>query len=348
MIDFANVRGHYSINSDLICHRAFILNHVCWNMKNRKFVATAPIGEPAISILECIAPLETAPTPDVDAIIGMRAGMIGLVCRGEGRANRQTIEACEDLQVIGRTGVGYDSVDVDAATERRIPVIIAPKNDFAVAEGALALLLSLIKLLPLADRAVKNGNWQWRYSRLSGDMTGKTLGLVGVGRIGRQLARLVKPFDVDVIAFDPYADVDAEDAVQVELDELISRSDFISLHTPLNDETQGMINADRLAQMKLGVILINTSRGAVVESLDVLADALDSGQLSGVGLDVFPVEPPDTSHRIFRDPRCLCAPHQVGTSELAMYRIYESMANDMVAVVKGEKPQHCVNPQVLT
>jgi D-3-phosphoglycerate dehydrogenase len=316
-------------------------------MKNRRFVATAPIGEPAISILEGVAPLETASTPDVDTIIGMRDGMIGLVCRGEGGANRRTIEACDALQVIGRTGVGYDSVDVDAATERHIPVIIAPKNDFAVAEGALAMLLSLIKLLPLADRAVKDGNWQWRYSQLTGDMTGKTLGLIGVGRIGRKLARLVKPFDVTVIAFDPYADVDTADAMQVELDELISRSDFISLHTPLNDETRGMINAERIAQMKAGVILINTSRGAVVESLDVLADALDSGQLAAVGLDVFPVEPPDASHRIFRDPRCLCAPHQVGTSELAMYRIYESMANDMVAVIEGREPNHCVNPQVL-
>jgi phosphoglycerate dehydrogenase-like enzyme len=204
------------------------------------------------------------------------------------------------------------------------------------------MLLTLVKMLPMANQAVKNGDWQWRYSQLSGDLTGKTLGLIGVGRIGSHLIKLIEPFDVKVLAYDPYADIDT-----VELDELLANSDFISLHTPLNDETRGMINAKRIAQMKRGAILINTSRGAVVESLDVLADALESRQLAAVGLDVFPNEPPDITHRIFSDPRCLCAPHFIGVSELAMHRIYESMANDMVAVIQGRRPKYCVNPQVL-
>ena len=161
----------------------------------------------------------------------------------------------------------------------------------------------------------------------------------------KRIVKIAKAFDVNVIAFDPY--IETAEIMLVGLDELLGRSDFISLHTPLNDETRGMINAQRISQMKYGAILINTARGAIVENLDVLAEALDSGRLSAVGLDVFPVEPPDVSHRIFQSPRCLCSPHLVGTSELAMYRIYESMANDMLAVLKGRKPKYCVNPQVL-
>ncbi len=311
---------------------------------SKRFVTTAPIGEPAISILGKLAPLETALAPDEVTMMTMLEDTIGIVCRGEGGASRELIEAATSLKVIGRCGAGYDSVDVAAATDSGIPLVFAPVSGFAVAEGALALLLSLVKLLPMSDAAVKRGDWQWRYSHASGDMAEKTLGLIGVGRIGGHLAKLAQPFGMTVLAYDPYAQ-DSEIEC-VELDELLSRSDYISLHTPLNDETRGLVNADTLAKMKKGAILINTARGGVVESLDVLADALDSGQLAAVGLDVFPAEPPDTTHRIFRDERCLCAPHLVGSSELAMRRIYESMANDMIAVIEGRRPSFCVNPEV--
>ena len=315
-------------------------------MNTQRIVATAPIGEPAISILDRVAKLETAPAPDEQTMMTMLDGTIAIVCRGEGGASRKLIEAADALKVIGRCGAGYDSVDVAAATERGIPLVIAPVGGFAVAEGALAMLLSLVKLLPMADHAVKRGDWKWRYDHLSGDMAEKTLGLIGVGRIGSHLAKLVQPFTMTVLAYDPYANVSGIE--QVELDELLVRSDYISLHTPLNDETRDLINAECIAKMKRGAILINTSRGGVIESLDVLADALDSGRLAAVGLDVFPTEPPDTSHRIFKNPRCLCSPHLVGGSELAMSRIYESMANDMVAVIAGRRPRFCVNPEIFS
>lgn len=315
-------------------------------MSKQRIVATARIGEPAITILNRIAKLETAPAPDEKTVMAMLEGTTAIVCRGEGGASRQLIEAAESLKVIGRCGAGYDSVDVVCATERGIPLVIAPVGGFAVAEGALAMLLSLVKLLPMGDHAVRTGNWQWRYNHLSGDMTEKTLGLIGFGRIGSHLAELVRPFSMTVLVCDPWVDVTGVE--QVELDELLARSDYLSLHTPLNDDTRGLIDAERIAKMKRGAILINTSRGGVIESLDVLADALDSGQLAAVGLDVFPSEPPDTSHRIFHDPRCLCSPHLVGGSQLAMYRIYESMANDMTAVLSGGRPRFCVNPEVFS
>ena len=319
-------------------------------MHEQRFVTTAPIGHTAIAILEKVAPVETAPKPDEETMMGMLEGTIGIVVRGEGKATARMIEAARELKVIGRTGVGYDSVDVEAATAHKVPLVYAPVGGFAVAEAALALLLALVKNVWHADQWVKNGQWNERYNHLSGDMADHTLGIVGLGRIGSQLAALIKPFGMTILGHDPVVDAKGAEemgASWVELDELLASSDYVSLHMPLNDQTRGLINADRIARMKQGAILINTARGAVIESLDVVADALDSGQLAGVGLDVFPVEPPDVSHRVFQHPNLLCAPHFLGTSTLAMERIYASMALDMVAVIGKRVPKFCVNPEAL-
>ena len=319
-------------------------------MHEQRFVTTAPIGHTAIAILEKVAPVETAPKPDEETMMGMLEGTIGIVVRGEGKATARMIEAARELKVIGRTGVGYDSVDVEAATAHQVPLVYAPVGGFAVAEAALALLLALVKNVWHADQWVKNGHWNERYNHLSGDMADHTLGIVGLGRIGSQLAALIKPFGMTILGHDPVVDAKGAEAMGaswVELDELLASSDYVSLHMPLNDQTRGLINADRIARMKQGAILINTARGAVIESLDVVADALDSGQLAGVGLDVFPVEPPDVSHRVFQHPNLLCAPHFLGTSTLAMERIYASMALDMVAVIGKRVPKFCVNPEAL-
>lgn len=316
----------------------------------KQIVATAPIGRAAIEILEQIAPVVTSASPDDSSLLAFAENMIGLVVRGESRATKQLIEACPELQVIGRPGAGYDSVDIAAATARRIPVIFAPLGGFAVAEGALALLLALIKKIPVCDQVVRQGSWKKRYEITVGDMTEHALGIIGLGRIGAHFARLAQPFQMTVLGYDPFLSSKPAglDFVQfVELPELLHRSDFVSLHVPLSSETKGLINRERIAQMKRGAILVNTARGGVIDGLDVLADALEAGQLGAVGLDVFPTEPPDASHRIFRDPRLICAPHLLGVSELATERIYRSMANDMVAVFEHRPPRYCVNPEAL-
>ena len=196
---------------------------------------------------------------------------------------------------------------------------------------------------------MKGGQWRRRYEYHTGDLVGHTLGIVGMGRIGLRLAELARPFDLTVLGHDPYVDDHRLIELGIEpvkLGELLRRSDYVSLHVALSDETRGLINRERLAGMKRGAILINAARGGVVEGLDVVADALESGQLGGAGLDVFPEEPPDASHRIFKHPRCLCAPHMTGVSALAMERVFRSMATDMVAVVQGRRPEYCVNPEV--
>jgi D-3-phosphoglycerate dehydrogenase len=311
---------------------------------NPRIIATAPIDRTAIEILEQVAPVKVAPSPEESVVTGMLQHAIGLVCRGESKITSRMIASCPTLRVIGRPGAGYDSVDIVAASARKIPVVYAPVAGFAVAEGALALLLALVKKIPLADSLVKTGQWNRRYEISTGDMMGRTLGIVGLGRIGSQLAKLVHPFDMTVLGYDPV--VTDTKVTMLPLDELLARSDFVSLHVPLNEQTRGLMNRARIATMKRGAILINTARGGVIETLDVLADALDSGQLGAVGLDVFPTEPPDISHRIFRHPNLICAPHLLGVSELGMDRIYRSMANDMVAVLQGRAPRFCVNPEV--
>jgi phosphoglycerate dehydrogenase-like enzyme len=314
-----------------------------------RIVSTAPIDRTAIDILEQAAPVEIAPSPDEHVLMQMLVGTIGLVCRGEGKITGGMIDAAPQLRVIGRPGAGFDAVDIRAATRRGIPVVYAPVSGFAVAEGAMALLLALVKKVFLADSLVKTGNWNHRYAVSTGDMTGHTLGIVGAGRIGLQLAKLANAFEMTVLGYDPYASAAqaaAHGVTLVDLGDLLAHSDFVSLHMPLNEETRGLINRERIAMMKRGAILINTARGGVIENLDVLDEALASGHLSAVGLDVFPTEPPDVRHPVFARPNFICAPHLLGVSEVGMERIYRSMASDMVAVLEGRRPGFCVNPEV--
>ena len=314
-----------------------------------RIVLTSPIAQVGIQILEQAAPVETAAAADEATLLGLMPTAIGLVVRGEGKATAAMIDAAPQLAVIGRPGAGYDTVDVAAATARRIPLVYAPIGGFAVAEGALALLLALVKMLPRCDQIVRAGEWNERYNFATGDISGHTMGIIGLGRIGLGLARLMQPFGATLLGHDPHVNPAALENVPielVELDDLLSRSDYVSLHPLLNEATRGLINRERLSLMRPGSMLINLSRGGVIDSLDTLADALNQGRLAGVGLDVFPTEPPDVTHPIFQDPRCIFAPHILGASALAMDRICRSMASDMVKVIRGERPEHCVNPEV--
>ena len=318
-------------------------------MKDKRIVLSGPINQSAIDLLSQVATVQIAPASDEETMLGLLENTIGLVARGEGRVTGRMINACDSLRVIGRSGAGYDTVDIKAATQRKVPVVYAPVGSFAVAEGALAMLMALVKKIPACDRIVKSNQWQKRYEFSTGDMAEHTLGIVGLGRIGSYLAKLAQPFEMTILGYDPYVSPEnsREKGVEpVELDDLLERSDYVSLHVPLSEKTRGLINGDRIARMKKGAILINAARGGIVESLDVLAEGLESGQLGAVGLDVFPTEPPDISHRIFKNPNCVCTPHMLGVSELAMERICQTMAQGMTDVLKGCTPRYCVNPEV--
>ncbi len=292
-----------------------------------------------------------AAEPTLEGLMREIAPAVALVVRGQVQITAALMDAAPNLRVIGRTGVGYDTVDIDAATARGIAVVYTPgAGARAVAEAAFAFMLALCKMIAHWDHETKKGNWQARIASQGTDLDQKTLGIIGLGRIGQIVAKMAKPFEMNVVAYDPYLDpavARALDVKLIDLDTLMSQADFVTLHCPQNDETMGLINRTRLKQMKPGAFLINLARGGVIESLDPIYEMLVSGHLRGAALDVFLVEPPDHTHPIFGLQNCLVSPHAMATSEGAMRRIYESMANDMTAILAGNTPNYVVNPEVL-
>jgi D-3-phosphoglycerate dehydrogenase len=207
----------------------------------------------------------------------------------------------------------------------------------------------LVKRLPELDQKTRSGQWQARDTTVIGDLQGAVVGIIGLGRIGGHVARLLRAFDAHVICYDPVISKDAAAAVGaelVDLEPLLSQSDIISLHAPMGPQTQGMINRKSLSLVKKGAIFVNLARGGLMESLDVVLEALNSGQLSAVGLDVFPVEPPDTSHPIFQHPRVVCTPHALGLSVKGAQAIFEMASRGMAEVLEGRTPENVVNPEV--
>lgn len=312
-------------------------------------LCTGPISEEAAALLAPFGDVVVAPDGGEATLMGLLGTAVGLVVRGDAITAR-ALTAAPGLRVIGRSGAGYNNVDIAAATARKIPVVYTPGvNAHAVAEASLAMMLALCKHLIHWDRQLKAGQWSSRNDLRNEDLFEQPLGIVGFGNVGRALAGKALALGMTVMAHDPYADAAAARGMGVtltDLDDLFARSKFISLHAAVTQENQGMIDRRRLALCRRGTYLVNLARGELVESLDVLHDALNNGTLAGVGLDVFAPEPPDVRHPIFTHPCCLTAPHALGMTRNVMNKIFRQMAGDMAAVLRGERVKNVVNPQV--
>ena len=312
---------------------------------------TGPVGEVVDRELSPFGELVVTPDIEEATLVRLAADAVAIVCRGEARITGPVIDAAPELRVIGRTGVGVDSIDLAAAGARGIPVVNTPgANARSVAEGALTFTLVLLKEVFHWDRQVRAGNWAARYELITRDLEDTVLGIVGFGNIGRTLASLALPLGLKVVVSDPF--VSAEDAraagvTLLPLEELLAQADVVSLHATLTPETEGLIDAATLALMKPDAVLINLGRGGLIDGLDILHRALESGRLRAVALDTFEPEPPDLGHPIFRHERCICSPHVLGLTPGAMQRIYVSMAQDMAAVLAGRRPRYCVNPETV-
>jgi len=316
-------------------------------------LCTQPLDDAyAVQTLSRYGPVVLASDMSEAGLATLASQARAIVVRGQVPVTKTVIDAAPDLEVIGRTGVGVDMIDVAAAAVRGVPVVYTPGiGARAVAEGAMAYMLSLCKMLPYWDAELKAGNWAARFDRQAGDLAGRTLGIVGLGRIGSLVARMAQAFAMTVIAYSPTTPAGRARACQVELvalDALMRRSHVITLHCPYTRDTHGLINRERLALVQDGTLLINLARGGVIESLDLLDEMLASGQLGGVALDVFDPEPPDVRHPIFRRSNCLASPHAMGTTRGAWAAIMKSMADDMAAVMDGAAPRYVVNPGRLT
>ncbi len=275
------------------------------------------------------------------------AGMDGILAGGD-YGNPYTLEKADRLKIIARSGVGYDRIDLDLCTRRGIVVTNTPgAMADAVADEALALMLALIRRIFEGDRRVKAGEYAVTVAE---DLAAMTLGLVGCGRIGAEVARRAAAFKMSILVHDPWGDraaIQALGATLVPLDELLARADVVSLHTPLTRENKGMVNADFLGRMKQCSYLINTARGGLVNEEDLIA-ALRNGPLAGAGLDCQASEPPEgLSLDLVRLDNVIAMPHSASNTVTSRERVATWAAQSIIDCLEGRIPQHVVNKEVL-
>lgn len=275
------------------------------------------------------------------------SGAIAVVARGSSIVDAQLLASTPRVRVIGRSGVGVELVDLRAATLRKIPVVVTPgAGSDAVAEGTLALILSVVKRLGPLTELVRTQSWSERDTVPIGDLHGTCLGLVGYGNIGRRVAELARSFGMRVAVCDPYlVSGSVEDPVEVvSLEKLLRAADVVSLHAPLTHETRGLVGAEQLGLLKQGAVLVNCARGGLVD-LDAVHDALMAGRLAGVGIDVFDPEPP-RDHPVFHHPNVMLTPHVMGLTPRARRLTFQAMADGMAAVLAGGRALHIANPEL--
>jgi phosphoglycerate dehydrogenase-like enzyme len=267
------------------------------------------------------------------------------------RYTRESFAGVERLTVIARFGVGYDNVDLQAATDANVAVFIVPEGvKRPVAESVLTLMLALSKKLLMKDKLTREGRWRQHMGYLGNQLGGRTLGLIGVGNIGSEVVRLVKPFEMRVLAFDPYAQPERAASLNVgltDLDTVLRESDFVSVNCPLTPETRHLIGAREFALMKPSAYFINTARGAIVDQ-KALTAALQSGQIAGAGIDVFEVEPVPPDEPLLQLENVIVTPHGVCWTEECLRDNGRLDCIGLLKVSRGEAPDNVVNKEVLS
>lgn len=245
-----------------------------------------------------------------------------------------------NMRLLIRTGVGYDTIDIDAAREAGIGVGITPgTNAKAVAEGAFGHILHLVKSLGPFTDLIRRGGWAERTNHVVGDLEGATLGIIGYGRIGRQMHTIASAFDMSLLAYDPVAEIPSE--VSADKDGVIANSDIISVHVPLVPATRNLISTAEIAAMRPGTILINVSRGGIVD-LDAALAGLESGHLGGVGLDTFDPEPA-VDHPLYHHEKVVLSPHMMGVSTRSIHASFVVAAQSIRSFIEGGSDHTLVN-----
>ncbi|MBN8971841.1 MAG: hydroxyacid dehydrogenase [Rhizobiales bacterium] len=292
------------------------------------------------------------PQKDFVALLAEHAPVHG-VALGATAFGDNELDASQDMKVVARIGVGFDAINVPALSKRKVPLMVAgTANSPSVAEQAIFMMMTLAKRGVELHALVKDGKWATRLGLLPFDLYGKTLLIVGFGRIGTRTAKRCLAMEMTVLVYDPYKSAEEIRAAGCEpvndLDKALPLADFISLHCPKTPETVGLINAARLKLMKPTAYLVNTARGGIVVEA-ALYDALTSGQLAGAGLDVFEQEPPPLGHALFALPNVVIAPHVAGVTREALDRMGEQTARNILSALDGDAiRQNVINQDVLS
>jgi len=272
--------------------------------------------------------------------------MDGIIIRANGKVGRKLMESAPKLKVIGRHGVGVENIDLEAATEKGIWVVNTPDaNDISVAEHFFGLALMLSKMLKKADIALREGRWEVRYQYIGKELHGKTLGILGFGRIGRSVGRIGhKGFDMKVLYYDAirYEEVEKEiKALKMSLEEVLSQSDYISINLPMLPETKGLLKAREFSLMKPSSYIINLARGPIWDE-KALYSALKEGRIAGAASDVYEVEPATKNHPLLQLENFIGTPHMAAHTDEALRRM-SLVAEDVIRVLEGKAPVHPVN-----
>lgn len=320
----------------------------------RQVLLPQPIEVEAVTFLEkekC--KIVVAPDPKPETVLPLIKSANGLILRTGLKITHELVTQADNLLVISRTGGGLDNVDVEAATEREIIVTSnLGVNTSSVVEHAMSLMLALSKKLPVMDKSVRSENFAIRYQNLSRDLREKTLGLVGFGRIGSELGHIChRMFDMTILAYDPYVSAELKEMNKswvdfVHKDELFEKSDIISIHAPLTDETYHTVGENELSRMKPDAMLINTSRGMVIDE-SALTKALTEGKIAGAGLDVFSKEPVATNNPLLRLENVILTPHTAALTRECVIRMATGAAKCVIDVFNGREPPFVANREVL-
>jgi len=284
-------------------------------------------------------------THDEAALVIGLAGAWGVVAGSETYTER-VLSGLPDLRLIARVGVGFDAIDVAAATARGIAVATTPDaNSDGVADLTLALMLACLRRIAAGDRHVRTG--AWRLPGLSGDLTNATVGVVGLGRVGRKVVRRLTGFGCRILAYEPFPDREfcAEHGVELaDLHALLPEVDVLSIHVPLTPETRRLVGPRELALLKPTAIVVNTSRGPVLDEV-ALVDALTNGRLAGAALDVYEHEPLHQAHPLAALDTVVLSAHAASFSRLSVERMLDSICTSLFEGVEGELPLGCINPE---
>ena len=317
-----------------------------------KVLVSDPIAKEGIEILQKHFDVDVKTGMEKDQLIACIGEYDALAVRSETKVTADVLEAAKNLKIIGRAGVGVDNIDVPVATEKGIIVVNSPAgNTIAAAELTMAMMLSMSRNVPQGHEMLRAGEWKAARKALIGvELYGKTLGVFGLGKIGSEVAKRAKSFEMNVIGCDPFVSEEYAARLGIELvgfEDLLKQSDYITLHVPANKDTKGSINAEQIAMMKDGVRIVNVARGGIIDEA-ALADAVKSGKVAGIAFDVYSSEPPEADNPLLSLDHAVTTPHLGASTEEAQVNVAIDISEQIVDVLNGKPARSAVNMPALS
>jgi D-3-phosphoglycerate dehydrogenase len=315
-----------------------------------KVLVSDPIAKEGIDLLQKHFEVDVKTGLEKEELIKIIGDYDALAVRSETKVTADVLEAAKNLKIIGRAGVGVDNIDVPVATQKGILVVNSPAgNTMAAAELTMALMLSLSRNIPQGHNSLRSGEWK-RSKFVGNELYGKILGVYGLGKIGSAVAKRAQAFEMEVIGHDPFVSEDYAAKIGIELvpmEELLKRSDYITLHVPATKDTKGSIGAKQIAMMKPGVRLINVARGGIVDE-SALAKAVEEGKVAGIAFDVYEQEPPPADNPLLKLDKAITTPHLGASTEEAQVNVAVDVAEQMIDVLNGRPARSAVNMPALS